>query len=184
MIARMARVDEPGYAIAASGGGEPDATELAVLQASVPQLVVAALMEEPPRPPTWIEAIEGSIVLADISGFTPLSERLARLGNEGAEWLTNIINRYFDRMLALARARGGDNLKFGGDALLILFRGEGHAHRAVTAALEMQRANRSFGTIRIERDRLRLRMSVGVHSALFFSAAVGTPRESPRRVRC
>src|SRR3954453_15796516 len=39
--------------------------------------------------------LEGTLIFADISGFTPLSERLARMGREGAERLVEAINTLF-----------------------------------------------------------------------------------------
>lgn len=125
--------------------------------------------------PTWIEPIEGSLLMADISGFTKMSERLAELGKEGAEWLTNTINIYFQSMLDTASRQGGANLKFGGDALLLLFTGEGHAERAVRAALGMQTANRRQAAVRLDRERIRLKMSIGVHSGRFWSCVAGLP---------
>ena len=62
------------------------------------------------------------MVMADLSGFTALSERLARLGDEGAERLTDIINSFFERMLKTASRYGGDTLTFGGDAILSALR--------------------------------------------------------------
>jgi class 3 adenylate cyclase len=113
--------------------------------------------------------------MADISGFTKMSERLAELGKEGAEWLTNTINIYFQSMLDTATRQGGANLKFGGDALLLLFSGEGHAERAVRAALGMQAANRRQLAVRLGRERIRLKMSIGVHSGRFWSCVAGLP---------
>ena len=70
--------------------------------------------------------VSGSLLSADISGFTALSERLAGIGRAGAEELTDLLNRCFDGMIATASRHGGDVLKFGGDALLILFTGADH----------------------------------------------------------
>ena len=140
----------------------------------VPRTLLRRL-DDPGLPAQWIEPLDGSFVLADVSGFTPLSERLARSGAEGAELLTRLIDRYFTRQLGIARRLGGTNLKFGGDALLIAFTGEGHAHRAVAAALEMQRAAVEGSALRVGPYLERLSMSVGVHSARFWSAAVGLP---------
>lgn len=120
----------------------------------------------------WVP-VEGTVVIADITGFTPLSERLAALGKEGAELLTAIINHYFQRLLDGAALLGGDNLKFGGDALLLLFRGEQHAERAVAAALAMQRENRRAGAIQVGSERAHLQMRISVHSDTFWSAIVG-----------
>ena len=73
--------------------------------------------------------VEGTLVSADLSGFTALSERLAALGREGAEELTTLLNACFTGMIEIIEQHGGDVLKFGGDALLILFMGDGHADR-------------------------------------------------------
>jgi class 3 adenylate cyclase/tetratricopeptide (TPR) repeat protein len=121
----------------------------------------------------WIESVEGSLLFADISGFTSMSERLAQIGKEGAERLTDIINAYFDRMLDIAGLLGGDNIKFGGDALLLLFSGENHAGRAVSAARQMVHSTSEFKSVRIGKDRFRLNMSAGVHSGIFWSTSAG-----------
>jgi class 3 adenylate cyclase len=104
-----------------------------------------------------------------------MSERLAKAGKEGAELLTNIISQYFHSMLDIARKYGGTKIKFGGDALLLLFNSENHAYQAVTAALAMQRATFKLKTFRVDKYRIRLKMTVGVHSGIFWSAAAGLP---------
>ena len=86
------------------------------------------------------QELEGTIAFVDISGFTKLSERLARLGKSGAEELTATIDTCFVTLLDLAVANGGRLLKFGGDALLVYFSGEAHEARACLAAIEMRRA--------------------------------------------
>lgn len=104
-----------------------------------------------------------------------MSERLAESGREGAELLTGIINRYFTAMIDAARANGGHNLKFGGDALLLFFDGPGHAERAARTALDMQRENKKQAGLRIGRERHKPSVSIGIHSGEFWSAAVGDP---------
>ena len=101
-------------------------------------LVRAAAGRRDAEPPS-VAAVDGTMVMADLSGFTPLTERLAALGDEGAERLTGIINDFFERMLTTAAGYGGDTLTFGGDAILSLFDGVGHQSRAVAAALAMLR---------------------------------------------
>lgn len=141
----------------------------------VPPLLLETLGETAEGVDTRIDPLDGTLVFADISGFTALSERLAEMGKEGAERLTNIINSNFERMLDITRDHGGTNLKFGGDAMLLAFVGEQHAFRAVAASLAMQRAIGRFGLIRVGRDRVRLSMSVGVHSGRFWAAIAGDP---------
>jgi class 3 adenylate cyclase len=112
-----------------SGAGDsPTAPETALWAAAapyVPSVLLDAFRQDPDRPAISIDAVEGTLVFADISGFTALSERLAGLGREGPERLTEIINGNFQLLLDIARQRGGGNLKFGGDALALLFEGPG-----------------------------------------------------------
>ncbi len=71
----------------------------------------------------------GSLLFADISGFTALSERLAREGTRGTETLTQLLNQYFQTMLGLSEHLGGTVLGLSGDALLVGFYGEPtHTH--------------------------------------------------------
>lgn len=111
----------------------------------------------------WME-IDGTLVYIDISGFTNLSEKLARRGRIGAEELTGVLNYVFGEMLDVAYDRGGELLKFGGDALLLLFREGDHALHASSAAVEMQAVLRKASEYRTSAGRLHLKMSVGIHS--------------------
>ena len=97
--------------------------------------------------------VEGTLLSADLSGFTKLSERLARIGKEGAEELTEVLNDCFDRMIAVVRREGGDILKFGGDALLILYTGAGHTTRAVPERARDASAHRRAGRRAVRRAR-------------------------------
>ena len=94
------------------------------------------------------EFVEGSLLFADISGFTAMSEHLSRIGREGAEEITGIVNRYFGARLRLLREYDGYLLKFGGDALLGLFLEPHDAQRAVQSAVRMQEAMREFAELR------------------------------------
>jgi class 3 adenylate cyclase/tetratricopeptide (TPR) repeat protein len=116
----------------------------------------------------------GTLCLVDISGFTNLSERLARLGRIGAEELTDHLNAVFSEMLELAYRRRGTLLKFGGDALLLAFGGDDHPSQACSAAVEMNAALRASAQRPTSAGRLGLRMSVGVHSGPIDLFRVGT----------
>ena len=102
-----------------------------------------------------------------------MSERLARHGKVGAEEVTEAVGTCFGALLALAYAAGGGLLKFGGDALLILFTGEHHETRAATSALAMHERLRHIGKIDTSAGRVMLRMSAGVHSGTFGCFLVG-----------
>lgn len=140
------------------------------LSAYVPAVQMEWLSSHPERR-AW--TVPGSLVFADVSGFTPLTEKLARRGKVGAEELTDILNQVFTGLLDEATSFGGDLLKFGGDALLLLFRDEGHERRAVAAAAAMQAALAPFRKFATNGGNVSLRMSVGVNSGLFPLFLVG-----------
>jgi class 3 adenylate cyclase/tetratricopeptide (TPR) repeat protein len=108
----------------------------------------------------------GTLVSADISGFTALSERLAAKGREGAEELTTVVNDCFTGMIADCDRHGGDVVKFGGDALLVFFEGDGHAERACRAAISMRRTI-AKPRHTLDRKRVKLAVSIGAHSGDF-----------------
>jgi class 3 adenylate cyclase/predicted ATPase len=116
---------------------------------------------------------DGSLVFVDISGFTRMSERLARHGRIGAEEVTDVLGAVFARLLAVAYAEGAGLLKFGGDALLLWFPGDDHPARAVRAAHGMRATLRSIGAVETTAGAVTLRMSVGVNSGRFHFFLVG-----------
>jgi class 3 adenylate cyclase/tetratricopeptide (TPR) repeat protein len=136
----------------------------------VPRILQQHLAEDPLRQ-GWVA--EGTAVFADVSGFTKLSEALARKGREGAEQITETIEQVFALMLGVAYDRGGSLLKFGGDALLLWFEGEDHVARACDAAAKMRGVLHEVGTIELSDVTVTLRMSQGVHSGRFEFFAVG-----------
>lgn len=123
--------------------------------AYLPRLAVIALEAGRRR---WVDG-DVSLVFADISGFTALSERLAAEGRIGAEKVTGIVNGALDELLAVARLEGGDVTSFGGDAVLLAFSGPDHARRAASSAWEMQVALDEYQR---SASPVPLSMSVGV----------------------
>ena len=117
---------------------------------------------------------DGTAVFVDISGFTKLSERLARKGREGAEQITEAIGSSFESILQVAYENGGSLLKFGGDALLLWFEGEGHVERACRATVLMRRMLRDVGRIEAARREGHAADVAGRASGTFHFFAVGT----------
>src|SRR3954447_20980258 len=160
--------------MATGGDGGPMASQqLSVhsrLQPYIPRLTLEWLATEPDR---IHRSVEGTLVFADISGFTALSEKLAKLGQIGAEEMASAITTCFADLLTVAYDEGGGLIKFGGDALLILFDGEDHAVRAVRAAHGMRKRLQTVGKLVTPGGRVNLRMSVGVHTGSFDFFLVG-----------
>lgn len=142
----------------------------------LPTYLVEQVGQQPVPGQTYGRFITGTLLFADISGFTAMSERLSRIGREGAEEVTAIINRYFDVMLAILRQYNGQLIKFGGDALLGLFAEppEDSAARAIQAALQMQTAMAEFAETQTSQGTFPLQMKVAIHYGRFFAAQLGT----------
>jgi class 3 adenylate cyclase/tetratricopeptide (TPR) repeat protein len=142
------------------------------LRRHVPPLTLTWDEEEPGA--RW-RVVDGTLVFADVSGFTALTEKLSRRGRIGAEEIVETLNRVFGPMLRIAAGRGGELLKFGGDALLFLFRGPDHPEQACDAAVEMRAALRGAAAVPTSVGRLSLSMSVGVHAGDIHLFLVGEP---------
>jgi class 3 adenylate cyclase len=122
------------------------------------------------------EFLHGTLMFSDVSGFTALSERLSVLGREGAEQITDIINRYFGQMMSIIFAHGGDVFKFGGDALLVFFPDDPApgSLAALQASWHMQQAMSEFAEVKTSLGTFPLRMKIGLNAGPILAAHVGT----------
>lgn len=113
----------------------------------------------------------GSALLADISGFTPLAERLTEtLGAKGAaEELTRRIDAIYDVLIDEVERHDGSVVSFAGDAVACWFEDGDRdaARRAVMCACAMQAAMPTF-------EAMALKVAVASGSARRF--AVGDPK--------
>lgn len=149
-----------------------DATTLRAerFSAYAPRVALDWIETDPER---HLQVVDGSLAFIDLSGFTAMSERLAKLGREGAEVVTEVIEETFSELLAIAYGSGGSLLKFGGDALLLLFTGERHAERTTRALYRMRGWLRQHNPIRTAGGEVRLQMKAGVHSGPMHLFLVG-----------
>lgn len=92
---------------------------------------------------------EGSILFADISGFTPLTERLREAMGErhGAEALAEALNRVYDALIAEVDRYGGSIIGFAGDAITCWFSGEASAVQAAACGFALLAAMHSVERI-------------------------------------
>jgi class 3 adenylate cyclase/tetratricopeptide (TPR) repeat protein len=95
--------------------------------------------------------VYGTALFADISGFTPLTEKLVQtLGaRRGAEELSNHLNQVYDALINALERYGGSVIGFAGDAITCWFDdapqlGVSAALYGLASALEMQTAMRAF----------------------------------------
>eukprot|EP00929_Paragymnodinium_shiwhaense_P070045 TRINITY_DN3541_c0_g1_i4.p1 TRINITY_DN3541_c0_g1~~TRINITY_DN3541_c0_g1_i4.p1 ORF type:complete len:1610 (-),score=331.44 TRINITY_DN3541_c0_g1_i4:39-4868(-) len=83
------------------------------------------LLESPVK--SWYEPFlskfKAALVFADASGFTKLTESLARQP-QGAEKIGKTLNDFFGPVIEIVAKHGGDIIKFSGDALTIVWPSE------------------------------------------------------------
>jgi len=157
------------------------------ISAYVPRLVVRRVMADPYSPLAGQEErLHAALLFADVSGFTRMSESLARLGKEGAEELTRVLNGYFTTMIELVRSYGGQVIKFGGDAITCAFvnrRISESAHqrervlRACACALAMQEKMAEFRAVETRGGIFELRMKIGISAGPVLFMSVGDPQK-------
>jgi predicted ATPase/class 3 adenylate cyclase len=119
----------------------------------------------------------GAALFADISGFTPLTEALAReLGPQrGAEELTRQLNLIYSRIIDEVDRYRGSVIGFAGDAITCWFDAD-DGRRAVTCALAVQQVVRQIGALTTPSSRaitLAIKVAVAAGPARRFQ--VGDP---------
>src|SRR5437763_10293419 len=122
-----------------------------------------------------------TIMFADITGSTPLADRL------DPEDMRAILTGYFNLMTEQIRRHGGTVEKYIGDAVMAVF-GAPVAHeddpdRAIRAALDMQAALAQFNAQRqtVDPEATRLQMRIGINTGEV--AAPATPDGTQYRRR-
>ena len=114
----------------------------------------------------------GSLLLADISGFTEITEALTRGGKKGVEELSSLLNRCFDAMIGAVHANGGTVLYFSGDSILARF-GSGDAGESCGG--QMLAAMEDFRRVVILGERFSIRVKAVSGKGSWNQFILGSP---------
>ena len=109
-----------------------------------------------------------TILCCDIRGFTPLSERLP------PRQLVGFINQLLERLTPVVNGHQGVIDKYLGDAILCTFEGEDSAERAVSCAIELLVAVKTFDE---EEDRppdQKVKIGIGLHTGPVILGTIGS----------
>lgn len=122
------------------------------------------------------QLVTSTILFSDIRNFTGFSEELP------ASSLIEMLNRYFDRMAGVVVEHGGLVNKYGGDSLLAVFGtplnpNPDHASRAVTAALQMERALAEFNREQAAAWLPEIMVGIGIARGDVIAGNVGSERK-------
>lgn len=100
--------------------------------------VATALLADPDQAALGGETREVTVLMADLKGFTPFSER------SEPKAVVAMLNRYYGVSVPIVLEEGGTVVQFVGDALMAIFNAPmpqpDHARRAARAGLAMQQA--------------------------------------------
>lgn len=171
----VSRPDEFGRAFdgfndMARGLGERERLRDAFGRYLAPELAQRVLTD---APALGGEVISGTVLFADIRGFTTLSEQLS------PQEIVGLLNGYFAAVEPALHAHRGWINKFGGDSLLAVFgapvRQEEHATNAVKAALAMRQALADFNAKQRAAGLNEVAIGIGIHSGEMVAGNVGSP---------
>jgi adenylate cyclase len=116
--------------------------------------------------------IEGTVVFADIKGFTQISERIR------PEDLVTILNRYFTLVTQACEINHGMVDKYMGDGVMLVFGApepdKDHAFNAITCALLIQKLIAHENGKREERDQFPVKFRIGVNTGSMLAGNMGS----------
>ncbi|MEX8522843.1 MAG: AAA family ATPase [Leptothrix ochracea] len=118
--------------------------------------------------------VSGALFVADIAGFTALTEMKARAGQAGIEEMQLILTSCFERVVLIIEESGGEVFKFAGDATLAWWPATGPNLHDVTlasaaAALRIQALVPELATTL----GVPLSLRIGIGAGRLFTATVG-----------
>ncbi|MDY0872190.1 adenylate/guanylate cyclase domain-containing protein [Dongia rigui] len=121
-----------------------------------------------------VEPIDAAILVADLRGFTSLSEVLGEIA------MVDLLNRYFDTLGGAIAAHDGQILKFMGDGLLAVFPITDDASRAnvheaaVLAALAARGNLATLNAALLAEGRAPIDFGIGLHAGSVAFGNIGT----------
>lgn len=134
--------------------------------------VVEAIIAHPEHLQLGGEEVEGTVLFADLAGFTSLSEHTA------PQDLIRLLNEYFSPLTQVIQEHQGTLDKYIGDAIMAFWGAPlplaDHAVQACRAVLAMQAAMGRLQEVWASRGLSRIHNRIGLHSGLLIAGNVGS----------
>jgi adenylate cyclase len=134
--------------------------------------VADQLLEHPEGLNLGGESREVSVLMSDLRGFTPMSEKST------PAQVVSLLNRYLARMTPVIEKYGGTIDEFIGDAILVIFGAPiacpDHAKRAVACALDMQLAMEEFNQESLQLGVAEMQMGIAVNTGEVVVGNIGS----------
>ena len=134
--------------------------------------VVDMILEQPQGAAIGGEKREITIMMADLRGFTSMSEML------DSDVVTDILNHYFSVMVEIITEHSGTVIEYLGDAILAVFGAPlvttGQTEEAIAAAIQMQNQMQRVNEYCEALHYPVLEMGIGLHRGEVFIGNVGS----------
>jgi len=142
------------------------------LERYVSPQVAEALVDNSDSPVLTAREMDVTILFADISGFTPLAERIT------PSELMEFLNEHFSLLVEVIYRHGGMVKQFAGDEVMAIFGAPSptpdHVRCAVKAAVEMLAAFQSWQETWTENEHPKVGLKVGLHRGRVVMGSVGS----------
>lgn len=117
--------------------------------------------------------VEGTVLFADIVGFTSLSENLP------PDEVADLLNEYFSYIAMISQLYRGTIDKYMGDCAMIVFGtpddDEEHKFNAIACAIMIQRLIERLNARRIKEGKYPVYFRIGVNSGVMLAGNMGSP---------
>ncbi len=136
--------------------------------------IVERILEHPDGAAIGGEKKNITVMLADLRGFTALSEGLE------ADVITDIVNNFLEKMTEVIYKYNGSVIEFMGDAILAVFGAptalQNQQADAVAAAIEMQNTMSDVNYYNLQKGYSRIEMGIGIHYGEAFIGNIGSEK--------
>lgn len=137
-----------------------------------PEEVVEVILDRPEGAALGGEKRIVTVMLADLRGFTSLSDRLS------ADTVVDILDRFLEEMTQIITAYQGTVIEFIGDAILAVFgapiEAECSEKQAIAAAISMQNAMFKVNEENSKKGYPEISMGIGIHKGEVFIGNIGS----------
>jgi len=123
-----------------------------------------------------VQTYQATILHTDLKGFTRLTALFATLP-DGAEQLHNILNRYFEVIIATITANGGDVIHIAGDALTAWWPDITDPALAMRCGYVLHNALTTLNPISTPEGPFTLELRVGISVGTVYLTLVGIPNQ-------
>ncbi len=118
--------------------------------------------------------VEATVLFADISGFTSLSEGLEPTA------INSLLNEYFTLIDQVAGKHGGHIDKYIGDCAMILFGvpllDKDHGLNGINCGVEIQQVIKEYNLTRLKQEKITVEFSIGINSGTMLAGNMGSER--------